>query len=204
MRQYRSTQSASPDLVSMHGRRFIYCNETTDGQRLDDARIKELTGGDTITGRIPYALEAVEFQPSHKLVIAGNHAPIVVDDGHELWRRMIVFPFSETIDPKSVDPNLLAKLQAEGAGILNVLLMGLSDWQQGGLQVPATLDRATNKYKADMDVVGEWLTEQCKVAPGLTESKKRLYGNYRFWCSENGYAPLSQKRFSRKLTDRNL
>lgn len=76
--------------------RFIYCYETTDGQRLDDERIKEMTGGDTITGRIPYATEALEFQPNHKLVIAGNHAPIIVDDGIGLWRRMILFPFSET------------------------------------------------------------------------------------------------------------
>ncbi len=59
MKQYRSSQSPSADLVSLAGRRLIYCNETTDGQRLDDARVKELTGGDTITGRVPYASQAV-------------------------------------------------------------------------------------------------------------------------------------------------
>lgn len=202
MRQYRSVQSASPDLVSLQGRRFVYCNETTDGQWLDDARIKELTGGDTITGRIPYAAEAVEFPPTHKLIIAGNHAPMVSDDGHGLWRRMMLFPFGETIDKKNIDPNLLEKLKTEGPGILNLLLTGLTDWRKRGLQLPKTLKSATKKYRSEQDLIGDWLADRCKFAPGLTAQKKVLYANYRDWCTENGCVSLSKNRFSRKLTGR--
>jgi phage/plasmid-associated DNA primase len=70
-----------------------------------------LTGGDTITGRVPYASEAVTFYPTHKLVMAGNYAPIVTDDGQGFWRRVVLINFSQRFSEQSKDPQLLAKLK---------------------------------------------------------------------------------------------
>jgi putative DNA primase/helicase len=106
MQHFRNTQAASPDLVQLQGRRFIYANETTEGRFLDDARVKDLTGGDTITGRLPYAKAAISFAPTHKLVIAGNHAPIVTDDSDGLWRRMILMKFTQKFEGDACDRDL--------------------------------------------------------------------------------------------------
>ena len=54
MQHQRNPQGPSPDIVSLKGRRFVYANETEEGRRLAEARIKDLTGGDTLSG--PYAL----------------------------------------------------------------------------------------------------------------------------------------------------
>ena len=202
MRQYRSTQSASPDLVRLQGRRFIYANETTEGQRLDDARVKELTGGDTITGRLPYAIEAISFSPTHKLVIAGNHAPIITDDSEGLWRRMILMPFTSVFKGKDRDLDLQDKLRREASGILNLWLEGFHDWKANGLQVPDSLTRATNAYRDEQDLLLDWMNEECELAPNLETEKLTLFTAYKRWCEDCSYRNLSKGSFSRKLTGR--
>ena len=204
MQHKRNSQGASPDLVSLQGRRLIYCNETTEGQRLDDARVKDLTGGDTITGRVPYASEAVTFYPTHKLVMAGNYAPIVTDDGQGFWRRVVLINFSQRFSEQSKDPQLLAKLKRESSGILNLLLTGLRQWRDDGLNLPASMTNATREYQREQDVIGEWLESNTELCPHSTLRKQPLYDNYKNWALDCGLHPLSQQRWSRKLTDRGL
>jgi P4 family phage/plasmid primase-like protien len=200
MRQYRSTQQASPDLLNLQGKRFVYCNETKEGQRLDDARIKDLTGGDTITGRALYANESISFSPTHKLVMAGNHRPIVSDDSHGFWRRVVVIPFDVTIPPEKIDPDLLDKLKGEASGIFNLLLSALSNYQQNGMKIPETLKKVTNAYKDEEDVIGEFIREECLQGPEYETSKLGLYRTYHHWCERNGMRPMNSRRFSRRLT----
>ena len=145
MRNTRSPQGPSADLVSLQGRRLIYCNETTEGRKLDDARVKDLTGGDTITGRAPHATAAITFYPTHKLVMAGNYVPIVTDDGQGFWRRVVLINFSQKFSEKTKDPQLLDKLKRESSGILNLLLAGLRQWRDGGLNLPPSITNATRE-----------------------------------------------------------
>jgi hypothetical protein len=66
---------ATPDIVSLKGMRLVYANETEEGRRLAEARVKDMTGGDTLTGRVPYGKADIIFRPTHKLIMVGNHKP---------------------------------------------------------------------------------------------------------------------------------
>jgi putative DNA primase/helicase len=202
MQHFRNTQAASPDLVQLQGRRFIYANETTEGRFLDDARVKDLTGGDTITGRLPYAKAAISFEPTHKLIIAGNHSPIVTDDSDGLWRRMILMKFTQKFEGEDCDRDLPAKLRAEAAGIFNLWRKGFAEWHKDGLMIPASLRNATNVYRTEQDLLEQFIREECVV--GATESctHNDLKRRYFFWCEDNNTKALSGHRFSRKLTER--
>ena len=202
MQHFRNTQAASPDLVQLQGRRFIYANETTEGRFLDDARVKDLTGGDAITGRLPYAKAAISFEPTHKLIIAGNHSPIVTDDSDGLWRRMILMKFTQKFEGEDCDRDLPAKLRAEAAGVFNLWLKGFAEWHKHGLMIPASLRNATNVYRTEQDLLEQFIGEECLV--GVTESctHNDLKRRYFFWCEDNNTKPLSGHRFGRKLTDR--
>ena len=138
MHHQRSPQGPSPDIVGLKGRRLIYCNEVEEGRRLAEARVKELTGGDTLSGRTPYAKADITFQPTHKLVMVGNHMPEVRDMSHGMWRRMLLIPFNQVIPDTAQDPDLLVKLKAEGAGVLNWALTGLRDYRKNGMAIPVT------------------------------------------------------------------
>lgn len=196
----RSPGSASPDVLQLQGKRFIYGNETREGQRLDDAKIKDMTGGDTLTGRALHSNHYVQFDPTHKLVITGNHYPSIQDDSYGFWERVVVFPFNVTFSKEQIDKDLEEKLLAEKAGILNILLEGADDWRNNGLQVPEKLISATNKYRSDQDVIKQFLDEECTVGVEHSVSKKTLYLHYSHWAKENGSIPLSSRRFSGKLT----
>lgn len=206
MRQNRNSQAASPDIVNLAGRRLAYCSETTDGQRLDDARVKEMTGGDTLEGRELYARRSITFTPTHKLLMIGNHTPIVQDDSDGMWRRIKTLLFPSQFQPgdEGYDPDILAKLKADGSGALNVLLRGFAKFQKTGIQIPESMTRATQQYRDDQDLFGQWLEDNCIIDSSSTTSKEDLYRNYKVWCESCGVRPLTQPRFSRRLTERGL
>ena len=206
IRHQRNPQGPSADIVALHGRRLAFANETTEGSYLDEARVKELTGGDTLTGRMPYATEAITFPPSHKLVLVGNHHPLVSDTGYGLWRRMVLLPFEVTIPAEERDPHLLRKLKAEGAGILNWLLDGYREYRRIGLATPNRILAATQQYREDQDLIREFLHESGRVdlkREGEME-KSGLYCEYRNWCDQSGLRPMSQKSLTRRLANHNV
>jgi putative DNA primase/helicase len=202
MQHQRNPQGASPDIVALKGRRFIYANETEEGQRLANARIKEMTGGDTLTGRVPYGVAAITFEPTHKLVIVGNHKPEITDNSEGMWRRVALTPFGQTIPEARRDPKLLEALKNEGAGILNWALAGLRDWRKNGLQVPDRIRAATSVYRDEMDIIGDWIGENCEADAERSVKKVDLYADYVCWAKSNGHQPMATGRLTRRLKER--
>lgn len=202
MQHQRNPQGPSPDIVALKGARLAYASETEEGQRIAAARIKELTGGDTLSGRVPYGKADICFQPTHKLLIVGNHKPEISDTSHGMWRRVMLLGFEQTIPAGNRDTHLLEKLKAEGPGILNWALAGLRAWRASGLQPPASVRDATASYRDDQDTLGEWLTERCQVGTSFTAAKHKVYLDYTHWAKTNGHAPMSQSRLTRRLNER--
>lgn len=202
MQHQRSPQAASPDIVSLKGRRFVYANETEEGRKLAEARVKEMTGGDTLTGRVPYGKADITFQSTHKLAIVGNHKPEIGDSSNGMWRRVCLVQFDVTIEEKMRDPKLLEKLKGEGAGILNWMLAGLRKWQQCDLSVPKKIEAATAAYRDEQDTIGEWISEHCNTGSGMTAKKDQVYQAYHKWTLDNGHYPLAQTRLTRRLGER--
>ena len=196
------TQGPSPDIVALKGVRFAYANETEEGRRLAEARIKELTGGDRLTGRVPYGKADISFWPSHKLIIVGNHKPEIIDTSAGMWRRPMLTPFDQTIPEAMRDPKLLEALKGEGPGILNWALAGLRDWLRSGLQIPKKIKAATAAYRDEQDILGDWIAENCDTGPSCFVQKRVLYADYVSWTDRNGHRPFSQSRLTRRLNDR--
>ncbi len=66
----------STELTELHGRRIFVCSELKPNDKLDEARVKHLTGGDKITAR-RMRQNFYSFAPTHKLWLLGNHRPEV-------------------------------------------------------------------------------------------------------------------------------
>jgi putative DNA primase/helicase len=161
-----------------------------------------LTGGDTLSGRAPYAKTFIQFQPTHKLMIVGNYRAEVRDNSTGMWDRMILAPFEVTIPKADRDRRLGDTLKAEGAGILNWMLAGLWDYKTNGLTVPPAIQVATAAYRTEQDLVGEWIADNCVTGVGLHEEKRSLYFDYSAWAKASNYKPVSQKRLTRQLGER--
>jgi putative DNA primase/helicase len=89
------------------------------------------------------------------------------------------------------------KLRAECSGILNWAIKGCLDWQRNGLQKPAVVQAATNEYRNQEDVIGQFLADCCVVNEQGSAGATDLYERYERWGGE-----LSQTRFGRSLAER--
>ncbi|MGO9359512.1 MAG: phage/plasmid primase, P4 family, partial [Xanthobacteraceae bacterium] len=202
MQHQRNPQGPSPDIVGLKGLRLAFANETEEGRRLAEARVKDLTGGDTLTGRVPYGKADISFSPTHKLFVVGNHKPEITDMSFGMWRRVALIPFDQTIPEARRDAGLLETLKAEGPGILNILLLGLRDFMKIGLPMPAKIKTATANYRDEQDILGDWIAENCDTGLNCSVQKTVLYANYVSWTKENGHKPFSQSRLTRRLNER--
>lgn len=99
------TFTASPfdrqpaDLATLRGARLVTSQETEEGRRWAEARIKALTGGDPITARF-MRQDFFTFTPTFKLFIAGNHKPALRAVDEAIRRRFHLIPFEVAIPPR--------------------------------------------------------------------------------------------------------
>jgi len=191
----------SNDVARLTGKRLVVASETDEGQHLSEHMLKDLTGADTITARYLHQ-EFFEFQPQFKLWMFGNHKPLVRGTDMGIWRRIRLIPFTVTITESERDPNLQAKLEAELPGIFNWSLVGLHEYQAHGLGEPIAVSDATEEYRVEMDILGTFISEMCKVADSETVEVRALYLAYSGWCEDYGERPLPQRAFAIRLKER--
>ncbi len=183
--------------ANLPGARFAKAVEIREGRRLDEARVKSWTGGDTISVR-PLYRNAFSFSPTHKLWLAFNHKPIVADNSPAIWNRIHLIPFERNFAKEGADKKLLATLKAEAPGILNWAIEGCLAWQSEGLRVPGAVEQATREYEQESDPIGPFLADCCEVDRKFQVPKSELWRAYQACCSE----PMSQKNFTEKMRTR--
>lgn len=181
--------------------RLLVGAETDEGARLDEAKVKDLTGGEEIKGR-RMREDLWAFSPSWSLFLHTNHRPRVRDTTESIWRRVRLIPWTVTIPERERDDALAEKLAAEASGILNWLIDGCIQWQRRGFDEPASITEATAAWRDEEDVVGRWL-QDCTI-PGSTLSAPAaaLRESFEQWCHANGERALSAKALGSELKHR--
>ncbi|MCW3521230.1 PriCT-2 domain-containing protein [Burkholderia cenocepacia] len=181
--------AAREDLLRLRGARFVYVSEPDEGSELREGLIKSMTGGDPIPARGMYAKATVEIVPTWVAFMPTNHRPIVKGDDHAIWRRLMLVPFTRNFDrdPDIVkDPGRAQRIAAELAGVLAWCVRGALAYQQHGLKPPKTVAAARDAYKADMDLLGEWMDERCRVDHGAAASNEDLWRSWRAFAEQRG------------------
>ena len=191
------------DVARLRGARFVSASEITEGRRLNEALVKRMTGGDTMTARFMHS-EFFEFKPQFTPWLSTNHKPEIRGTDYAIWRRVKLVPFNERITEEEKDGDLPAKLNTELPGILAWAIKGCLDWQFSGLSEPASVTHATREYRADMDIIGGFLEDRCRLTEGHTARASDLFAAYREWAKTTGNDPVSQQLFGRRLSDRGL
>jgi len=197
----RKTEAIREDIAALDGARFVAAAETGDGKRLSEALIKKMTGGERLRARRLYE-NGYEFMPQFKVWLSTNHRPEIHGAEFAIWRRIRLVPFNVTIPDNERDLDLPEKLATELPGILAWAVRGCMDWQRHGESPPAIVLQATNEYRRDMDLIGNWLEDRCELRRGVRETPKALYEDYTDYCAVAGDTPLKQRTFAGKLSDR--
>jgi putative DNA primase/helicase len=189
------------DIARMAGARFIKSIEVKEGTKLNEERIKALTGGDRITARFLHN-EFFEFIPVGKFWIAANHKPVVRGSDEAIWRRIRLIPFEVFIPPEKRDPHLSEKLRAELPGILAWAVEGCLKWQVEGLKPVGKVKEWTDNYRAESDLIAQFLDEKTeKTVTGKTKAGD-LYKTYEAWCKERGEFAITGTKFGKRMEEK--
>jgi putative DNA primase/helicase len=201
--EMKNESALSSDIAALKGVRFAYASEPNKGKRLDEGKIKDVTGREKISCCRKFC-EPEEYQPQFKLFISFNHKPVIksVDEG--LHRRIRFIPFSVKIPDAEKDKDLDRKLHAEAPGILNWALQGVKAWQENGIGFPDKAKAATETYFDEMDSLGEFLETCCVIGKECSVSFQLLYNLFLKWCEYKHIYKLSDKAFSQALNERDI
>jgi len=196
------------DLAKLAGARLVIASETAEGRRMNTAKMKQITGGDTITARFLHK-EFFDFRPMFKIWLSTNHKPRAPEEDTAFWSRVrpIEFPRrfvgDDPAQPDYQDKTLPATLAKELPGILRWAVAGCLAWQEGGLHSPAAVIRATKEYQDENDVVGQWLEDRCEIGPEHEMHSGELFRNFQDWVIQNSVkGNYSQRWLSDSLISR--
>lgn len=194
----RPTRNATNDVAAIRGARLVKVSEIDDGERLAEAQIKTLTGGDRITCRFLYG-EFFQYTPQGKILLLGNYKPRIKGCDYGIWRRIHLVPFRVTIPKHERDPRLLDKLLAELPGILTWAVQGCQEWLRTGLMPPDEVAYEVEEYRRSEDVFQQWIEECCQVGAGHHASAKDLLQSF---VEYSNWRELSIQKFGRMMAER--
>lgn len=199
-KQTASGNAPSEDVARLKGARFVNMSEPDKGLRLNSALVKQLTGGDSVTARFLHQ-NSFEYRPEYKLFINTNHLPRVTDDSIFASGRVKLIPFERHFSENEQDKKLKAlfKQPENLSGILNWFIKGYLLLKSEGLNQPQSVTDATDQYREESDVVGQFINECLVNMPRHKIPMKDVYPVYEAWCKEYNYGTLNKRNLIDEL-----
>lgn len=196
---YQNNRNPSEyDLARLPGLRLASVSEIREGGNFDDAVVKGMTGGDSITAREIYG-KPFQFKPKFKLWIATNHDPMTSDDG--MGRRLKRIGFRHSVDEADRDPNLKEALRTtEREAVLAWMVEGAMKFLAiGRLNEPATVKADIEKYKASQDIFQMFLDDLVVSSPNGQTGLIDMFRTWSDWCKAMNQFPGKIPGFKEKL-----
>jgi len=196
MRKDGTGGGPNSDIARLKSVRFVTSEEPSEGVRLNEGLVKQLTGGGKVTCRFLFGDE-FEYEPEFKIWIATNHKPVIRGTDVGIWRRIRLIPFEVNIPKSQVDKNLKYKLREEMPQILHWAVDGVRLYAKEGLEMPSCVKKATDEYKNEMDLL-QAFTDSCieidyTVVQGIPANE--LYAAYVRWAEKNNEYVMTSRKF---------
>ena len=184
------------DIARLHTARFVISEETQEGVRLDESKIKEITGGSKVVCRFLFK-DDFEYEPKFKFWMATNHKPIIRGTDKGIWRRIKLIPLTADIPTEKLDKMLKYKLAEEYPLILQWAIEGAIEWFEKGLKEPKCVVEATAEYRNEMDSITTFVNECCDVTNDSNDvvDANYIYSIFKLWAKTNNEYEISNRKF---------
>lgn len=172
---------ASPSIAKLTGTRLAIGAETGIGRKMNTAKLKTLTGRDTVTARFLYGNE-FRFTPCAKFLFTSNYLPKVTDATDSgARRRIVIAPFTNVPDSKNIFLKDELRKQENIDAVLAWCVEGFHKWDRdrsnggkGRLEVlPPRYEQTAAKFYRDSDTLQQFLDSECETGP--IEGKNRKF-----------------------------
>ena len=214
----RRGDQATPEFARLPGARLVRVSELEKGQKLKEALVKALTGGEPFLARHLHK-GFFEVRPVFKPVLSSNHKPEIFGTDEGIWRRVNIVPWDVTIPAEERRPfeEVVREMVAEASGILNWLIEGLAQYvRDGGLRPPPEVRAATDAHRDDMDPVARFVRHCVTVRADIEISDapdwqppeearvgaRAMFEAFNKWLTENGARVWGETAFGRQMGER--
>lgn len=187
------------DIARLKSARLVSTEEPTEGVRLNEGLVKQLTGGGKVTCRFLFGDE-FEYSPEFKIWIATNHKPVIRGTDVGIWRRIRLIPFEVNIEHP--DKQLKYKMREEMPQIMRWAVEGCMMYQKEGLEPPEAVQKSTEEYKSEMDLLATFM-DACIVIDYTVKDAvpaNELYSIYQAWANENNEYVMTSRKFFLEIT----
>ena len=203
--------AANPDLVVLKCKRFVSMSEPDEGEKINTASMKQLSGEDTVKARALFQ-DQDQFVIMAKIFMLCNDLPPVSSTDGGTWRRLRVIPHvAKFVDPdKAIDPAnhvhhkdlmLETKISRWRPYFASLLAWYYENrYLRGGLKEPAQVVAASNKYKEENDAFAAFCQECLIREVGAEARANDVLIRYKEWMRFNpGKKPMQKTAVLQKL-----
>ncbi len=186
MTRLRSGADPSPNLAALAGdTRLVVSEEPPHGAALDEALIKQITGGERISVRDLYA-KTFQYLPRFLLILVCNQRPEVKNGGVGFCSRVRILRACAPLGASERKPQveMRKRFSSEHSGILNYLIDGAVRYLMNGLDPTDQMQNEIEVWQSAGTSVHAWANECTERSPGGGSTFKALYQNYLAWCAQ--------------------
>ena len=187
----------TPELVNLISARLCITSEPTEGERLNEGPMKQLTSGtDKISYRGLYKEDQLSFVPQVHPIIMSNHYLPVTSRDHGTWRRIRVIKFeSKFVDvPVYDDPDEPYQFKKEDsfdekfntwAGVFMAMLVEIAYEMQGSLPICDIIMKYSKEYQKKEDFITEYILDNLMAGgPNDRIKKTQVSTHFSAWYFE--------------------
>jgi putative DNA primase/helicase len=182
-------------MAKLVGARYVTASEPNARVRLNEAKLKSISGRDPITAR-HFRQAKFNVVPQFKLWLSCNHRPTVTDTSDGFWRRVIFFPFTQSFAARP-DLALKDKLASERDGIFAWLVKGCLQWQRLPLSPPASMTAAVASYREESLPLADFIADRCIRGDAHMVQAATIYHDHVRWIGSD--RAWTQRRFGEAM-----
>ena len=183
--------SATPEMAQLAGKRYAVIQEPSKGDTLNEGIVKEITGGDTLTGRSLYQ-DQITFSAQFKLVVCTNTLMDIKSNDDGTWRRIRLCEFmSKFVDKVNNDDadnpyqfkkdTNLSKKFSKWKYVFMEMLVQIAFKKEGNVTDCKTVTAKSDSYRNQQDYLGLFFKDKIKVDPEGCVRKREVSECYKQW-----------------------
>lgn len=193
------TNAATSELAQLPHKRLVCCSELNCTDALNEGKIKNISGGETLAARAMYG-HAFTYNPEFKCIVDTNYLPEISGTDYGIWRRLNVIPFEHTVSKENLNKNLLAELKLQESAVLAWLVKGAVNYYKNGMKSVTAVEKATKQYRKSQDSLNAFLDACVQKSKGSEVRARTLYNAYLTFCAENFLKPLTETKFGKDIS----
>jgi len=165
-----------------------------------------LVSGEPVEARLPYG-EPFTLSDYARLIFNCNELPREVEHTNAYFRRFLIIHFGVTIPEEEQDKELSNKIiKGELSGVFNWVLEGLNRLlKQKKFSSSEAVNNQLKDYRLQSDSVHLFLEDEGLIKSiNNCYSMKELFINYKTFCMNDNYRPVSKSNFKKRLKSKGI